>query len=42
MKCHIFGMFGVLAINALSVTMTKMTELIGFTYRNGRDVKRCL
>ena len=31
-----------LAIDALSITMHEMTKLIGRTYKNGSNVKRCL
>ena len=42
MKGRVFDVRGALAIDAFSITMREMKDLIIRTYKNGRDVKRLL
>ena len=42
MKSYVLDVRSALAINALSIKLCKMTELIGCTCKNGSNVRRCL
>ena len=42
MKVHVFDVHGAISVYVLSVTMRDMADIIGFTDKNGSNVKRFL